>query len=101
MGLLNEGLDAPYRDTMYRCGLRDVFDSSELEAWQGMCAGSRDWIRMVRELRFRHRRTRHRISRHRRTRTRQEPTLRKLWQRIKGCGLSGAGRHLRHLYFRL
>ena len=35
MGLLNEGLDAPYRDTMYRCGLRDVFDSSELEALAG------------------------------------------------------------------
>ncbi|WP_368273342.1 M3 family metallopeptidase, partial [Enterocloster bolteae] len=35
MGLLNEGLDAPYRDTMYRCGLRDVFDSGELEALAG------------------------------------------------------------------
>lgn len=59
-----------------RCGLRDVFDSSELEALAGDVRRIQGLIRMVRELRFRHRRTRHRISRHRRTRTRQEPTLR-------------------------
>lgn len=35
MGLLKEGLDAPYRGTMYRCGLRDVFDSRDLEALAG------------------------------------------------------------------
>lgn len=35
MGLLNEGLDAPYRDTMYRSGLRDVFDSKDMEALAG------------------------------------------------------------------
>ena len=35
MALLNEGLDASYRDTMYRSGLRDVFDSRDLESLAG------------------------------------------------------------------
>lgn len=35
MGLLHEGLDAPYCGTMNRCGLRDVFDSRELESLAG------------------------------------------------------------------
>ena len=35
MALLNEGLDASYRDTMYRSGLRDVVDSRDLESLAG------------------------------------------------------------------
>lgn len=30
MGILKEGLNSSYRDTMYRSGLRDIFDSREL-----------------------------------------------------------------------
>lgn len=35
MGLLREGTDAAYCDTMYRCGLRDIFDSGELASLAG------------------------------------------------------------------
>ena len=52
---------------MYRCGLRDVFDSGELEALAGDVRRIQGLEQDGEGAEDRHRRTRHRISRHRRT----------------------------------